>query len=171
MKLLSLPRHVGDHPEDGEEIIASIGRFGAYVKHGKLYANLEDPVEALSVGLNRALAVLAEKKANPGRGRRTPSGKNLGDHPEGGAITVLAGRFGPYVKHGPINASLPSGMEPDEVTLEEAIELIAARKAKGPAKRKKAVKKKVAKKKVAKKKAVKKKVAKKKTVKKAIKKE
>ena len=171
VKLLSLPRHVGDHPEDGEEIIASIGRFGAYVKHGKLYANLEDPVEALSVGLNRALAVLAEKKANPGRGRRTPSGKNLGDHPEGGAITVLAGRFGPYVKHGPINASLPSGMEPDEVTLEEAIELIAARKAKGPAKRKKTVKKKaakkkVAKKKVAKKKAVKKKVAKKKTVKK-----
>ena len=161
VKLLSLPRHVGDHPEDGEEIIASIGRFGAYVKHGKLYANLEDPVEALSVGLNRALAVLAEKKANPGRGHRPPSGKNLGDHPAGGAISVLAGRFGPYVKHGPINASLPSGMEPDEVTLEEAIELIAARKAKGPAKRKKTVKKKVAKKKVAKKK-----VAKKKTVKK-----
>ena len=166
VKLLSLPRHVGDHPEDGEEIIASIGRFGAYVKHGKLYANLEDPVEALSVGLNRALAVLAEKKANPGRGRRAPSGKNLGDHPAGGAITVLAGRFGPYVKHGPINASLPSGMEPDEVTLEEAIELIAARKAKGPAKRKKVVKKKAAKKKVAKKKTAKKKVAKKKTVKK-----
>ncbi len=169
LKLLSLPRLVGEHPDDGEEIIAGIGRFGAYVKHGKLYGSLDEPEEALTVGLNRALAVLAEKKANPGR-RRAPTGKSLGEHPDGGEITVLAGRFGPYVKLGAINASLPSGMEPDEVTLEEAIHLINARKARGPAKRKKAVKKKAVKKKAAKKKTAKK-TAKKKTAKKPAKKE
>ncbi len=168
LKLLSLPRVVGQHPDDGEDIVAGLGRFGAYVKHGKLYGSLDEPEEALTVGLNRALAVLAEKKANPGR-RRQPSGKSLGEHPNGGEITVLSGRFGPYVKLGAINASLPDGMEPGEVTLDEAIELINARKARGPAKRKKAVKKKAAKKKTAKKKTAKK-APKKKTAKKTTKK-
>ena len=128
--LLALPREVGPHPEDGELIVAGIGRFGPYVKHGKTYANLEDGDEVLSVGLNRAVTLIAEKKANPGKGRRfgADPGKVLGEHPDkGGPIVVKNGRYGPYVSHDGVNATLPGDMTPDTITLDEAVSLLDAR--------------------------------------------
>ena len=100
LALLALPREVGIHPEDNEPIIAGVGRFGPYVKHGKTYANLEEGDDVLNVGLNRAVTLIAEKKANPGKGRRfgADPGKVLGEHPDkGGPIVVKKGRYGPYV--------------------------------------------------------------------------
>jgi DNA topoisomerase-1 len=133
LALLALPREVGPHPEDGEPIIAGVGRFGPYVKHGKTYANLEQGDDVLNVGLNRAVTLIAEKVANPGRGRRfgADPGKSLGDHPDkGGPILVKKGRYGPYVSHAGINATLPGDMTPDTVTLDQAIGLLEARAAK-----------------------------------------
>jgi DNA topoisomerase-1 len=133
LALLALPREVGIHPEDNEPIIAGIGRFGPYVKHGKTYANIDANEDVLTVGLNRAVTLIAEKKANPGRGRRfgADPGKSLGEHPDkGGPIVVKNGRYGPYVSHAGINATLPSDMTPDTVTLEQAIGLLEARAAK-----------------------------------------
>ena len=161
LMLLSLPRAVGAHPEDGEIIEAGIGRYGPYVKHAKTYANLAGVDEVFEIGLNRAVTLIAEKKANP-RGRRQAKAlKELGAHPQtGDPVNVLDGRYGPYVKHQKTNATLPAGIEPESVTLEQALELIAA-KEKKPA-RKKAAKKKTTKKKAAKKTAkTKKKTAKK----------
>ncbi len=132
LALLALPREVGMHPEDGEPIVAGIGRFGPYVKHGKTYANIDSNEDVLTVGLNRAVSLIAEKKANPGRGRRfgADPGKVLGEHPDkGGPIIVKNGRYGPYVSHAGINATLPADMTPDTVTLEQAIGLIEARAA------------------------------------------
>jgi len=142
--LLSLPREVGKHPESGEPILAGIGRFGSYVKHQTNYANLEDGDDILHIGINRAVTLLAEKAARP-RGRRgAPSGRLLGEHPElGGPVTQHDGRYGPYVKHGKVNATLPSTSDPGTIALEEAVELLKARaekqgikqtKAKGPKK-------------------------------------
>ncbi len=128
--LLALPRDVGPHPEDGEMIIAGVGRFGPYVKHGKTYASLEEGDEVLSVGLNRAVTLIAEKKANPGKGRRFGGdpGKTLGEHPDkGGPIVAKKGRYGPYVSHDGINATLPGDKTPETVTLEEAVSLLDAR--------------------------------------------
>ena len=101
LKLLSLPREVGPHPEDGEPIRAGIGRFGAYVQHGKTYANLEPGDDVLNIGLNRAVALIADKVAKGPRARfGADPGRSLGDHPEkGGAVLVKAGRYGPYVSH------------------------------------------------------------------------
>jgi DNA topoisomerase-1 len=133
LALLALPREVGMHPEDGEPIVAGIGRFGPYVKHGKTYANIDSSEDVLTVGLNRAVSLIAEKKANPGRGRRfgADPGRPLGDHPDkGGPVTVKNGRYGPYVAHAGINATLPSDMTPDSVTMEQAIGLLEARAAK-----------------------------------------
>jgi len=138
LALLALPREVGMHPEDGEPIIAGVGRFGPYVKHGKIYANLDSSEDVLTVGLNRAVSLIAEKKANPGRGRRfgADPGKLLGEHPDqGGPVVVKNGRYGPYVSHDGVNATLPSDMTPDTVTLEQAIGLLEARIAKGGGKR------------------------------------
>ncbi|HET7848592.1 MAG TPA: type I DNA topoisomerase, partial [Pseudolabrys sp.] len=134
LALLALPREVGRHPEDGEPIVAGIGRFGPYVKHGKTYANLESSEDVLSVGLNRAVTLIAEKKANPGRGRRfgADPGKTLGEHPDkGGPIVVKNGRYGPYVSHAGVNATLPADKTPDTVTLDEAVVLLDARAARG----------------------------------------
>jgi DNA topoisomerase-1 len=154
LALLALPREVGIHPEDGEPIIAGVGRFGPYVKHGKIYANLDSNEDVLTVGLNRAVTLIAEKKANPGRGRRfgADPGKVLGEHPDqGGPITVKNGRYGPYVSHDGVNATLPSDMTPETVTLEQAVGLLEARIAKGGGKRaKKAKAKEAAKKEAAK---------------------
>jgi DNA topoisomerase-1 len=135
LALLSLPRAVGAHPENGKPITAGFGRFGPYVQHDGKYASLSSPDEVFTVGINRAVSLLAEKVAS--RGRRGPSViKDLGAHPDGGgAVQVLSGRYGPYVKHGKINATLPKDRNPEEVTLAEAMELIAARAAKGPAKK------------------------------------
>lgn len=172
LKLIALPREVGVHPETGKKITAGIGRYGPFVQHDRKYANLENSDEVFTVGINRAVTVLAEKAAKGG-GRSASALKELGDHPDTGKpVRVLDGRFGPYVKHMKINATLPKDMDPAEVSMEMALELIAIKEAKGPAKKKstkkkakKKAKKKTAKKKTAKKKA--KKSAKKKTTKKA----
>ncbi|WP_336064952.1 type I DNA topoisomerase [Nitratireductor rhodophyticola] len=143
LALLALPRDVGQHPESGKMISAGIGRYGPFLLHDGAYANLESVEDVFSIGLNRAVTVIAEKQAKGGRGRSTPTAlKELGDHPdEGGKITVRDGRYGPYVNHGKVNATLPKGKEPMDVTLEEAVELIAAKAAKG-GKKKPAAKKK-----------------------------
>lgn len=143
LSLLSLPRDVGAHPETGKMISAGLGRYGPFVLHDGTYANLEGIEDVLSIGINRAVTVLAEKKANPGgRGRTAAVAlKELGDHPDGGAMTVRDGRFGPYVNWGKVNATLPKGKDPQAITVEEALILIAERAAKdggGKAKAKKA---------------------------------
>ena len=142
LSLLSLPRDVGAHPETGKMISAGLGRYGPFVLHDGTYANLEGIEDVLSIGLNRAVTVLAEKKANPGgRGRTAAVAlKELGEHPDGGAMTVRDGRFGPYVNWGKVNATLPKGKDPQTVTVEEALVLIAERAAKdgGKTKAKKA---------------------------------
>jgi DNA topoisomerase-1 len=138
LALLALPREVGIHPEDNEPIIAGVGRFGPYVKHGKTYANLEDGDEVLNVGLNRAVTLIAEKKLNPGRGRRfgADPGKALGEHPDkGGPIVVKNGRYGPYVTHDGVNATLTGDLTPETVTIEQAVGLLEARIAKGGGKK------------------------------------
>ncbi|WP_292895451.1 type I DNA topoisomerase [Nitratireductor sp.] len=143
LALLSLPRDVGQHPESGKMISAGIGRYGPFLLHDGAYANLESVEDVFSIGLNRAVTVIAEKQAKGGRGRSTPTAlKELGDHPDGGGkITVRDGRYGPYVNHGKVNATLPKGKDPMDVTLEEALELIAAKASKG-GKKKPAAKKK-----------------------------
>jgi DNA topoisomerase-1 len=132
LALLALPREVGKSPEDGEPILAGVGRFGPYVKHGKVYASLENGDDVLTVGLNRAVTLIAEKIANPKKGRRfgADPGKALGDHPDkGGPIVVKNGRYGPYVSHNGINATLTGDKTPDTVTLDEAVVLLDARAA------------------------------------------
>jgi len=165
LQLLSLPREVGPHPEDGKMISAGIGRYGPFVLHEGTYANLGSPDEVFSVGINRAVDALAEKRAKGGRGRATPAAlKELGEHPEeGGAITVRDGRYGPYVNHGKINATLPKDTDPMTVTLEQAVELITAKAASKGTKKKATAKKKAAPKKTAAKKTPAKKPAAKKT--------
>ena len=147
--LLALPREIGKHPESGEPILAGIGRFGSYVKHQTSYANLEQGDEVLNIGLNRAVTLLAEKAARGPSGRRgAPAGRQLGEHPEfGGPVTQHDGRYGPYVKHGKVNATLPSTSDPANIGLDEAVELLKARAEKQGIKQKKAPAKKAAKKK------------------------
>ncbi len=132
LALLALPREVGLSPEDGEPILAGVGRFGPYVKHGKTYASLEEGDDVLTVGLNRAVTLIAEKIANPKKGRRfgADPGKVLGEHPDkGGSIVVKNGRYGPYVSHNGVNATLTGDKTPDTVTLDEAVSLLDARAA------------------------------------------
>ncbi len=132
LALLALPREVGKSPEDGEPILAGVGRFGPYVKHGKIYASLEEGDDVLTVGLNRAMHLIADKIANPKKGRRfgADPGKTLGEHPDkGGPIVVKNGRYGPYVSHNGINATLTGDKTPETVTLDEAIVLLDARAA------------------------------------------
>jgi DNA topoisomerase-1 len=144
LKLLSLPREIGKHPESGLPITAGIGRFGPFVKHDKTYASLEAGDEVFDVGLNRAVTLIAEKVAKgPSRGRfGADPGKPLGDHPSLGAVAVKSGRYGAYVTAGGVNATIPSDKEKDTITLAEAIALIDERAAKGggKAKAKKAAK-------------------------------
>ncbi|WP_333817726.1 type I DNA topoisomerase [Tabrizicola sp.] len=146
LSLLSLPREVGTHPEDGVLVEAGIGRFGPYVKHGTVYANLPEVEEVFTIGMNRAVEVLAQK-ASRGRGRAAPAGplKVLGAHPDGGEVQVMPGRYGPYVKWEKVNATLPKGVEPEAVTLEEALVLIAEKAGKSGAKKRAAPKKAAAK--------------------------
>ena len=157
LMLLSLPRPVGAHPEDGEMIEAGIGRYGPFVKHGKKYANLPDVEEVFTIGMNRAVEVLAAK---PMRGQAAAAEpiKRIGTHPNGGDISVMKGRYGPYVKWEKINATLPKDLEPEAVTLEQALELIAA-KAASKGKKKAAPKKAASKSSGSKKKATTKKAA------------
>jgi DNA topoisomerase I len=140
LQLLSLPRNIGDHPETGKPITAGLGRYGPFILHDGTYANLPAVEDMFSVGINRAVVLLAEKKAGKaGRFQRAAPTvlKELGEHPaEGGGIQVLSGRYGPYVKHGDVNATLPRGKAPETLTVEEAVRLIAERVAKGPSKAK-----------------------------------
>ena len=130
LMLLNLPREIGPHPEDGVMIEAGIGRYGPYVKHGSRYANLPEVDEVFTIGMNRAVEVLAAK---PQRGRAAPAAAlaELGEHPEGGAVQVLSGRYGPYVKWGKVNATLPRDVTPESLTMEQALELISAKASKG----------------------------------------
>ncbi|MDX1483810.1 MAG: type I DNA topoisomerase [Alphaproteobacteria bacterium] len=130
--LLSLPRQVGTHPETGKPIRAGIGRFGPYVESEGKYASIPADEDVLTIGLNRAVDLLASARK---RGRGANSGKEIGVHPDDGKpVTLHSGRYGPYVKHGRINATVPAATDPDALTLEDAIALIAAKAAKGPAK-------------------------------------
>ena len=162
LALLSLPRSIGVDPQTGEEIFVDLGRYGAYIKSGKETRSLDAPEQVLTVSLDQAVAKLREEKKSR---RGAPAVlKELGNNPEGVAIRLLDGRYGPYVADGKTNASVPKGTDPDSVTLQDALDLIQIREAKGPRKRPARAKKKVAKKKVAKKKAARKKAtAKKKT--------
>jgi DNA topoisomerase I len=151
LRLLALPREVGVHPEDGKMITAGLGRYGPFVLHAGTYANVSDIDEVFEVGLNRAVALLAEKRAGrPGRGAAAAPLKDLGAHPETGEpIHVMAGRFGPYVKSGKINATLPKGTAPEDLTLEAALPLLAAKAGAAPKKKAPAAKKAAAPKKAA----------------------
>ena len=136
LRLLSLPREVGTHPESGKPILAGLGRYGPFLQHDGMYANLETIEDVFEVGLNRAVTVIAEKKEKGARGRGKPAAlATLGEHPTlGGEITVRDGRFGPYVNTGKINATLPKGKDPASVTLEEAIQILNERAEKTGAK-------------------------------------
>ncbi len=135
LALLALPRDVGAHPETGKMISAGIGRYGPFVLHDGTYANLESVEDVFSIGLNRAVSVIAEKqsKAKGGRNGGAPAAlKDLGAHPDGGgAVTVRDGRYGPYINWGKVNATLPKGKDPMTVTLPEALTLVAEKAAKG----------------------------------------
>ncbi|WP_107495099.1 type I DNA topoisomerase [Thalassobius sp. I31.1] len=171
VKLLSLPRLLGTHPEDGVNVWSNIGRYGPYLKHadttsnrGGTNANLEGLDEVFTVGMNRAVQLLAEKVASRG-GRGAPAKvlREMGDHPDdGGAIQIVEGKYGAYVKWEKVNATLPKETEPADVTIEQALELIAAKAAKKGTRKKAAPKKKpAAKKTTAKKPAAKKTTSKK----------
>jgi len=135
LKFLSLPREIGMHPESGKPITTNFGRFGPFIQHDGSYATLESAEEVFTVGINRAVDLLAQKRA---RGPRARPGalKDLGAHPDGGGnVQVMAGRYGAYVKHGAVNATLPKDKTPENVTLDEAIALLAERAAKGNGKK------------------------------------
>ena len=128
LALLALPREVGPHPESGAAITAGIGRYGPYIRHDGKYVSLKED-DVLTIGLNRAVTLIAEAPA----GQKATT---LGDHPgDGKPVTVRAGRFGPYVQHGALRATLPKSVEPETVTLEAAVALLAAKAAKGGKKR------------------------------------
>ncbi len=131
LMLLSLPRPVGPHPEDGELVEAGIGRYGPYVKHGRVYANLPEVEEVFTIGMNRAVEVLAQKAARGGRGAAAAPLRELGEHPDGGPMAVMAGRYGPYVKWGKVNATIPKDTQPEDISMDQALELIAAKASKG----------------------------------------
>jgi len=140
LMLLNLPREIGKHPEDGAPINANFGRFGPYLMHQKpdeakpVYANLKDPGEVFEIGMNRAVELIDHKRANPGRGRSAAAKplRELGEHPEkGGALNVMEGRYGPYVKWEKVNATLPKDLEPESLTLEQAVALVDEKAAKG----------------------------------------
>jgi len=143
LQLLYLPREVGIHPETQTPIMAGLGRFGPFILHDGTYANVESVDEVFDIGLNRAVTLLAEKRAGGGRSRFQRGAaqrevlKDLGEHPgEGGKIEVLNGRYGPYVTHNKVNATIPRGKDPAALTVDEAIALLAERAAKGGGKSK-----------------------------------
>jgi DNA topoisomerase-1 len=137
LTLLTLPREIGMHP-DGGVISANLGRFGPYVMHQlpdepkPVYANLKDPLEVFEIGMNLAVELVDQKRANPGRGRGAAAKalRALGTHPDGGAIEVMEGRYGPYVKWEKVNATLPKDITPEDLTMEQALGLIAEKAAK-----------------------------------------
>ncbi|MGK9164647.1 type I DNA topoisomerase [Inquilinus limosus] len=134
LALLSLPREIGRHPDTGEPIVAGIGRFGPYLKHGERYKNLPPDEDVLKIGMNRAVDLLAADNGRAARASAEPL-REVGPHPEGGEpIRIFAGRYGPYVRHGKVMASLPKGVEPEAVTVDQAVGWLAVKAAKSPAK-------------------------------------
>jgi DNA topoisomerase-1 len=128
LKLLALPRDLGGHPESGKKVLAAIGRFGPYVSHDGQFKSIPKDESVFDIGLERAVALLKEPKQFGGRGAL----KVLGKHPEDGqAVALYSGRYGPYVKHGKVNATLPDEGLINTVTLEEALELLSAKAKKG----------------------------------------
>jgi len=162
VRLLALPREVGPHPEDGVPVWANIGRYGPYLKHaestshkGGTNANLEGLEDVWTVGMNRAVQLLAEKAASRGgRGAAAKPLRELGEHPAaGGPVNVMKGKYGPYVKWEKINATIPDTIEPESLSMDQAVQLLDERAekagkkkpaAKKPAKKKAAPKKKTA---------------------------
>jgi DNA topoisomerase-1 len=146
-KLIALPRDLGTHPETGKKIVANIGRFGPYVNHDGKFKSIPRSDSVFEIDFNRAIELLAQANSGP-----APL-KELGEHPTaGGAVAVYSGRYGPYVQHGKIRATLSKSQEPESLTMEEAVELIAAKAAKeAPAKKTTARKTSAAKKPTAKK--------------------
>lgn len=158
VQLLTLPRKVGDHPE-GNLVSANLGRFGPYISHKSpneekmVYVSIKNFEDLFDIGMNHAVELLAEKRANPGRGRGAAAKalREMGDHPDGGTMSVVEGRYGPYIKWEKVNATLPKEIDPKDLTVEKAIELVnekaaakGAKKKKAPAKKKSAAKKKTA---------------------------
>ena len=152
LNLLSLPRQLGSHPDTGKPIVANNGRFGPYLLHDGKFTTLPASEDLMTIGINRAVEVLAQA---PQKGAGATALKTLGEHPDGGEVKIYSGKYGPYVKHGKINATLPKGSTPETITLEESIALLAAR-AGAPAKKKFGAKKAAPAKKPAAKSAVKK---------------
>ena len=141
--LLSLPRDVGAHPDDGEIIQAGIGRYGPYVRHNRTYASLEDGDDVLTVGMNRAMDLIARKASRGGRGQAQKPLRELGEHPDGGPMSVMDGRYGPYVKWGKVNATISKDQDPNTISFEDAVALVEAKSAgkkKKPAAKKAAAK-------------------------------
>ncbi len=128
-KLLSLPRELGMHPESGKKIIVNNGRFGPYIQHEKEYRSIPKADDIFTINLARALEIMAQPKS-AGRAGATPL-KILGEHPDDQQnVSVFSGQYGPYVKHGKINATIPPELTPDTITLEQAINLLEAKAAK-----------------------------------------
>ncbi len=126
-RLINLPRVVGDHPETGKTIFAGIGRFGPYVQSESRYHKLDSTADALSIGLNHAVTVIAEGMAKDGGRRGANTIRTLGEHPEGGEIKILDGRFGPYVKYKKLNATVPKTSDPMAMSMDEALDLLKAK--------------------------------------------
>jgi DNA topoisomerase-1 len=138
LRLLSLPREIGLHPEDGAPVESNFGRFGPYVKHGDDFRSLESEEQVYTITLDEAVELLRQPK----RGRKRPFGaakkaplKELGTNPAGAPIKLFDGRYGPYVTDGVVNATVPKGVTLESITLESALEWLAEKAAKGPAKR------------------------------------
>ena len=126
LKLLSLPRDLGLHPESNKKVIVNIGRFGPYVGHDGKFKSIPRTDSIFDIELARAVELLAQARDN------NTLLRTLGDHPDDKAsVEICSGRYGPYARHGKINATLPKGVSPEAITLEEALELIAAKAAKG----------------------------------------
>jgi len=151
LKLLSLPRELGAHPETGKKVIVNIGRFGPYIGHDGKFKSIPRSDSIFDISLDRAAELLAQAREG------NTVLRTLGDHPDDKAsVEICSGRYGPYARHGKVNATLPKGVSPDEITLEEALELIAAKAAKGGTGKTKPTKKPAAKAKTVKPKAAKK---------------
>ncbi|MGO4676108.1 type I DNA topoisomerase [Bosea sp. 2YAB26] len=138
LALLALPKEVAKHPESGEPILVGIGRYGPYVQHGKTYANIDKDDDVLALGGNRAIDLIVAKESGAGGGRfgrgAAVPGREVGEHPAGGKLVVRAGKYGPYVNWGKVNATLPKAMTQESLTLEQAVELVNAKAEAGGAK-------------------------------------
>ncbi len=126
-KIIQLPRLVGEHPDTGKSIFAGIGRFGPYVMSEARYFKLESTADALSIGLNHAVAVIADGLAKGGGRRGANTIRTIGEHPDGGDVKILDGRFGAYIKYKKLNATLPKTTDPMEMSMQDALELLQAK--------------------------------------------